>query len=505
MTSLPTTQDMDSIGSLLSCASEAERRELLGYLEVMGRETVPRPLRDYCPHGIWPQQRKFLDLDCEEAFYGGAAGGGKSEALLMAALQYVDRPEYKALILRRNTQMLERPGGLIHRSKEWLSGTDARYNGSRKDWTFPSGAVITFGHMITDDKRYDHQGPEYHFVAFDELTQFSEIGYTFLFSRQRRTTSSYIPIRMRAASNPGGLGHLWVKKRFIDSRGETAVRDGRTGILWLNKKRCYVPASIHDNLSLEPGEYIERMQHLPPMERARQVSGDWSVSEDALIDASDLRYYEERDSGNLLPLGLDGQPFGPLVFGHEMYRFVTIDTAGTSAEKAKEAKGKPASWTVAMVWDYHAKTKMLFLRYVWRARVGFVDLCAGVRQVQRDWKASRLLVENAHLGQAVHETLEHEMPIERINPVTASMKGQSGRPGKVERATPLLYKLGKGEVYLPKSNATWLADLESEWLAWTGQEDETNDQIDGAAYAVVHLDERSGGGKIDASLMIGRF
>ena len=472
----------------------------------MARATVPRPLREYCPHGIWPQQQKFLDLDCEEAFYGGAAGGGKSEALLMAALQYVDVPGYKALILRRNTKLLTNPGGLISRSWEWLAGTDARWNGQRNDWTFPSGAVIKFGHMLTARDRWDYQSSEYHFIAFDELTEFSEQEYIFLFSRQRRAIGSRVPIRMRSASNPGGLGHLWVKQRFISQPGETAVRERRNDVLWLDEYRAYVPASVYDNYSISAEEYIHRMRHLNPIDRERYIQGDWSVTDSALIAEKDLRYYREIGGGSVQPLTADGERFGPVIAQHGLRRFCTIDTAGTSAEKAREAKGKPPSWSVCGTWDYHPSTKMLFLINVWRERVGFVDLLDGIRGVYGSYNPQRLLVENAHLGQAVHEILRTEMPIERINPMTATMRGQSGRPGKVERATPLLNKLGDGQVYLPLTNATWLSDLTSEWLSWTGHEDETNDQVDMAAYAVVHLDESSSrGGGIDVSLMMTRF
>src|SRR6266487_4526436 len=104
-------------------------------------------LQTYCPivHDLSPQQALFLLLDCREAFYGGAAGGGKTWALLAAALQYVDVPGYAALLLRRTFPQLSQPGQLIATSKEWLGPTDAVWNEQQKEWRFPSGAVLKVG------------------------------------------------------------------------------------------------------------------------------------------------------------------------------------------------------------------------------------------------------------------------------------------------------------------------------------------------------------------------
>jgi phage uncharacterized protein (putative large terminase), C-terminal domain len=218
-------------------------------------------LTRWIPHYPHPPQEAFLWLDQREAMYGGAAGGGKSDALLMTALQYVDIPGYSALILRRTYPDLALPGAIMDRSKEWLHGTDAHWNDNDRRWTFPSGATLTFGYLQVEKDKYRYQGAEFHFIAFDELTQFEETQYRYLLSRLRRLEGSTLPIRMRAASNPGGIGHEWVKQRFIT--------EGAT------EGRPFMPAKLSDNPSLDTVEYRSALQDLDHHTRAQLLDGDW--------------------------------------------------------------------------------------------------------------------------------------------------------------------------------------------------------------------------------------
>jgi predicted phage terminase large subunit-like protein len=217
----------------------------------------------YIPHAPTPAQQRFLLTDNDECLYGGAAGGGKTDALLMAALQYVGTPGYAALLLRRTYGELTMPEGLIARAHEWLAGSPAVWNEAKKTYTFPSGAAIVFGYLDSDRDVYRYQGPAFQFMGFDELTQFSEFQYRWLFSRMRRLEGSAIPVRTRAASNPGGAGHEWVKHRF--------VKPG-------HPDRPFIPAKLADNPFLDAEEYVRRLEMLDPVTRAQMLEGDWDVA-----------------------------------------------------------------------------------------------------------------------------------------------------------------------------------------------------------------------------------
>jgi predicted phage terminase large subunit-like protein len=228
---------------------------------------TPR-LNSYIPHTPFPKQAAFLMLPCREAFYGGAAGPGKSDALLMAALQYVDVPGYSALLLRRTYSDLSKPGALMDRARTWLMNTDAHWNAETHSWRFPSGAVLSFGYLEHPGDELQYQSAEYQFCGFDELSQFDELQYRYLFSRLRRLKGSNVPLRMRSASNPGGPGHDWVKARFIDAHAPD---------------RVFVRALFTDNPYVDQAAYRQALAELDPITRQQLEEGDWDVRREGAI------------------------------------------------------------------------------------------------------------------------------------------------------------------------------------------------------------------------------
>lgn len=219
----------------------------------------------YCVHKPTQKQAQFLTDTRKEVLFGGAAGGGKSDAALMAAAQYVEHPDYNVLILRRTYPQLTQAGCLVPRSMEWWHDTAAKYNEQKHTWTFPSGATIAFGSLQHENNKYDYQSGEYSLIIFEELTQFTKSQYLYLRSRLRRNIDVPFPVRIRATSNPGGVGHKWVKNRFFV---ETA------------QGRGFIQSLLDDNPYLNADEYRETLQGLTEIEKAQLLYGDWAISPD---------------------------------------------------------------------------------------------------------------------------------------------------------------------------------------------------------------------------------
>lgn len=234
---------------------------------------------------VWtpqPKQKIFMSRPENEALYGGAAGGGKSDCAIAEALRQVHIPHYKGLILRKTYPQLSE---LIDRSREiYLRAfPKAKYNEQKHCWTFPSGAKIYFGAMQYTKDRTNYQGKRYDFIDFDELTQFTWDEYSYLFSRNRPNgpgTRCYI----RAQANPGGIGHGWVKERFITAAPPmTTIWDDimitmPDGTTQMHKRsRIFVPSSVFDNkiLMANNPEYVASLAQLPEAERNALLYGDW--------------------------------------------------------------------------------------------------------------------------------------------------------------------------------------------------------------------------------------
>ncbi len=439
-------------------------------------------LADFCPLKTTVKQREFLELHCREAFYGGAAGGGKSTTLLMGALAHAYVPGYAALILRRDTQRLHLAGGLIPRSHEWLVGSGAKWNASRCQWTFFTGgppATITFGYLQSPLDKFRYGSSEYQYIAFDELTEFAEEDYLFLFSRLRRTRDFSAPLRIRSASNPGGPGHLWVKARFIGDQALAAAADDKNSDSAQGlavEDRIYLPARIGDNPHLDGDEYRQSLVHLPPVTRERLLNGDWSIQAAGKFREEWLRYFVAvPDELHIL------DPRGKVVdaaLARSCQRFCTIDPASTSAEAA-EASGREHSWSVIQVWDQPAGAlaRFLFLRHQWRQQVGIVELLAAIGQIKERWEPRQIFVEQERLGTAVCDLLKPKGIF--VTPIPPEGKK------KENRAEPLIVKFSQGEILLPKHDIAWRPTFEAELLAWTGGKREPCDQIDAAAYAAI--------------------
>ena len=238
----------------------------------------------------------------DDALYGGAAGGGKTDAALIEVLRQVEIPYYRGLVVRRTYPQME---ALIQRSEQLYPNAykGAKFKSTTHTWHFPSGAVIIFGSMPHAASKYNYQGKPYDCIVFEEVTQFLYEQYSYLKSRNRANGPG-TRVYMRATGNPGGIGHAWVKNRYIDPAPPmTTIWDNievqHNGKIYKQRQsRIFVPSSIFDNPALlnnNPG-YMATLATLPEAERNALLYGDWSSFQgQAFREFKDLpEHYEDR-------------------------------------------------------------------------------------------------------------------------------------------------------------------------------------------------------------------
>ena len=407
------------------------------------------------------KQAEFLiNLDLE-ALYGGAAGGGKSDALLMAALQFIEVPGYSAILFRRTYADLALPGALIDRAAEWLSPRKARWNGQEKRWTFPRGSTLSFGYLDSPRDHYRYQSSEFQFIGVDELTQLEEIPYRYLFSRLRRLQNSNVPLRMRAGSNPGGVGHEWVKQRFLKER--------KAG-------RSFIPAKLDDNPHLDRASYLESLDQLDPITRAQLLAGDWDAYQGGRFKREWFRYYGRHGDGYLL-----GERIVTRQQIHD--RFLTVDPA--ASEKLT------ADYTVISAWAVTPRQELLWLD-CHRARMEVPDIVPKIAELAQRHEAGFVGIEDSGFQIAVIQEARRRPSMPEV--VALKTEGK----GKLVRATVAINRVQSGTVWFPLA-APWLEDVEAELLRFTGDEkqDAHDDVVDTLAYAAQilarHQDNRRQG------------
>ncbi|PBC23487.1 MULTISPECIES: phage terminase large subunit [unclassified Mesorhizobium] len=253
-------------------------------------------------------QTTFLGSAADIAIYGGAAGGGKTWALLMEPLRHVANPGFGAVFFRRNLTQVRNEGGLWDESEKLYPGLNAQPRSAPDlSWTFPAGATVSFAHLEHEKTIYNWQGAQIPLICFDELTHFSAKQFWYMLSRNR----SMCGVRpyVRATCNPDADSWVaefiswWIDQETGFAIPERAgvirwfIRIGDT-IIWASSREelahhvnpidgepippksvTFIPAKLSDNallMAADPG-YLANLMAQPTVERERLLGGNWKI------------------------------------------------------------------------------------------------------------------------------------------------------------------------------------------------------------------------------------
>ncbi|MBR5806072.1 MAG: phage terminase large subunit [Oscillospiraceae bacterium] len=270
---------------------------------------------------VTAKQKQFMDATCDEVLFGGAAGGGKSYAQVIDALIYaVKYPGSKQLILRRTYPELDK--SIIRTTLALYPKEIYRYISSSHTGQFTNGSIIDFGYCDSETDIYRYQSAEFDVIRFDELTHFTKDMYIYLISRLRGVNG--FPKQMKSTTNPGGIGHKWVKERFIDvgQAGVTQSFDGQT--------RVFIPSLVSDNsfLMAKDKSYLKRLENLAEKDRKALLYGQWDIFEG--------QYFSEwnRDIHVIQPFEIPAhwKRYATMDYGLDMLAvyFIAVDDVGNA-------------------------------------------------------------------------------------------------------------------------------------------------------------------------------
>lgn len=488
---------MATQAQLASGSEHSQRRSALA------RDLLPA-WSHYVPpnHQPWPKQLAFCMLPHFEALYGGAAGGGKSDALLMAALQYVHVPFYSAIIFRLSLKDLQQTEGLLDRAHQWLDPwPDVRYVPSLHTFVFPSGAKLAFGYMGNYIAWAHYQGSAYQFVGWDELTQHYEIYYREMISRIRRVGCkdhglriidgkrsplpddydceqcrlygelSRVPSRLRATANPGGPGHIWVKKRYL------IHRDKQSGH-WVSgvPTRPFIPATHLDNPALDQEDYGKRLDELNEARREQLKHGDWDKIATGRYNSDWFKKYAYRGGYYVLYSGENGKQEQNF-HQDKLAVFCCVDIASSVKTGVagvgfyKNARGP--SWTVIGTFGIAPNNRLLVLN-IERFQEESPYLFPALRETVKKYKPMYVGIDANGPGRPIYQlALEQGIPTKELMP--------RGSPrvhfDKIANSVEAQNHVRAGRVYLPEESE-WVDDFLGELCVWTGHPWEVDDQVD---------------------------
>ncbi len=332
-------------------------------------------------------------------------------------------------------------------------------------------------------------------VLFDELTQHEEANYTYMFSRLRKLvcpkhrldekgTPIYIdncdwcqiykslPLRVRGATNPGGIGHEWVRNRFKiepqDGRNPYEIAEDDQTVVWVGKdpNRPFLQASYRDNPFIDQESYSKALEELAPVERARLKHGNWAVNPDSRFKRAWARYYSVR--GDFFVLGKDGVG-RPVNWKDDLQKiFITVDPASSlKSGMAEVTKGRDPSYTVISVWGVTHDCHLLWLDMD-RFQDEIPEVVKRIQKMYAKWRPAYMKIESNGPGRGVYQyCMLYQMNVVPI----------AKHADKVVNSTTAQVKMELGRIWFPQY-ATWLKEAEDEIFNWTGDGGQKDDIVD---------------------------
>jgi phage terminase large subunit-like protein len=435
--------------------------------EVLEQTIVLNPFIREMP---WPKQVAFLELECLDALYGGAASGGKSSGLLMAALQFATVPGHAALIVRRRFKDLELPGGLIDRAIDWLKGPAkkglAHWNAQEHRWRFSSGATLQFGYADKegDERRYD--GSEFQTICLDESCHFTERQIVYFYERLRRKAGIPVPLRMRLGTTPGGPGHDFIRRRYVSP--------GTPG-------KAFIPANVDDNPAVDAAQYrasLAEIKATNPIRYRQMLLGDWDAVEGGRFRDEWLRHCWARDPADRDLVTL--YHTHPLTGARtEVERFDASQAATFQTYDPSASASTAADHFVVSTWKLTPRANLVWWD-CYRDQKNVPDQVRIARQLYKEHRPQFIAVEKV-----LNQTAPADYLRESTNPVCVVRPVSPGGKDKLTRAQGGIILAESGRLFLPESHPTFpLDDVRGELVRFTGLEkDEQDDCVDCLSYA----------------------
>lgn len=442
----------------------------------------------YIPFRPHPRQALFLlHDDVRDLGYGGAAFGGKTQALLAAAVMYYDIPGYRALIFRKTLEDLEKPNAILDRAKNWWQGkAGVKWNAQRHQFEFYSGAIIKFTQAANMKDATSHNSAEYNFIGTDEGHLTPNQPSIYLISRLRRLKSAAnVPSRIRIGFNPPmDQTGAWVKYRYCSAEAlecQRKDRDRYFSQVWWNNGKAFIPARMQDNPSGDIADYRLSLAELDPVTQRQLEEGDMTVHGQGRYDRDWFPRFH--DIGDALICGEGYFGADNLVHKSGLKITIWVDPANRPRKTSKN--------TCFAVFGQDAKGRIFVLDVIIE-KVPVEGIIPRLYSLVKRWKPMYAGIEaNGFQIQLCNEARDRFRYPEMCVIKEVEPEGKS----KLTRATPSITKASQAEIFVPRDPAPpWLEGWFSELELFTGDDtvDVYTDQVDTLAYCVLDLKEQWG-------------